>query len=108
MVWRAEKVLPAPIAAAQTAAVNLRTGQLLFRVRQQFVHVLGRRRGVAALELDGLPRPRQAADGENAGPLAAAQQSAHQKTAAMELSDVFIDHHAEDELRARLARILAG
>jgi hypothetical protein len=63
---------------------------------EQFVHVLGRRRRVAPLELHGLPRARQRADGQHAGIRVAADEIAHEKIAAMKILEVFVDDEADE------------
>ena len=102
VVRHAEKILSAAVAAAEAAAVNRRAAELLFGAGEQFVHVLGRRRRVAPLELHHLPRARQRADGQHAGIRVAADEIAHEKIAAVKILAVFIDDQADEQVAARL------
>ena len=102
VVRRAEKIFSATVAGAKAAAVNRRAAEFFFRAREQFTHVLGRRRRVAPLELDGLSRARQRADGEHAGIRIAADEVAHKKITAMKILEVFVDDEADEQIAARL------
>ena len=91
-----KKILAATVATAEAPAVNSRVGELFFCAGQQFIHVLGRRRRVAPLELHGLSRARHRADGQHAGVWVAAYKIAHEKIAAMKIFEIFVDDKADE------------
>src|ERR1019366_7041958 len=99
---RAEKSLSAPVAAAEAAAENRRAAKLLPGAGEQFVHVLGRRRRVAPLELHHLSRARLRAHGQHAGIRIAADELAHEKIAPVKILAVFVDNQADEQVSARL------
>ena len=106
VIRAAEQMLPAAIATTQAPAVNRRTANLGFGPREQRIHVLGRGVGITPLELHGLSRSRQGADGQHAGMGVAAQQVAHEEVAAMEIFEVFVDDEADEQISLRLALVL--
>src|SRR6266581_9655584 len=81
MARLAEQAVAAAVATAQARAVERFAGELLARAPQQGGDVFGAGGGVAALELDGLARPREGADGDDAGLGVRADEIADEKIA---------------------------
>lgn len=108
VVGRAEKVLSAAVATAQTAAIDGAAGKLRAGADEEVVQVLGGGLGVAAVELDGLAGPEAGADGDVPGTRIGADQITDEEIAAMKLFQVFVDDEADEEVAAGLALVGGG
>jgi len=101
VVGFAKQALAPAVATAEATPINGNIFQPGFGSPQQLIHVLGRRRCRAALELNGLPQARQSANRNAAGTGVSSEQIANQEVTAMELLSIFIDHQADEQIAAR-------
>src|SRR6266568_9604787 len=108
MARLAEQAVAAAVATAQARAVERFAGELLARAPQQGGDVFGAGGGVAALELDGLARPREGADGDDAGLGVRADEIADEKIAAVKVLEVLVDDQSDEQVAARFALFLFG
>jgi len=94
----AKQARAATVAAAKAGAENVASFQVCASTPEKLRDVFGARGGVTALELNGLSRTRQSADGEGAGVGVGADEIADEEIAAMKFIEVFVDDESNKKV----------